>query len=436
MRSPRFDPKPNATGVRAWGDCPESLWGNICRPDRVGSSGTGVNLPWKGLLRAQSSSRRSRAGSRLRPFQPTTSVGLGPSAVLGLALVLGMAASVAAQALDPRLIRARCEAVHQVEDQSVLYGFVVDGETDIPLPGSTVRLSWVEVSGASDSTLHGAEADATDGAYIFCDVPQRTRIAAQGGALGQLGRPVELWFEGGELERHDLPVVVTRERGGLAGRVIDATTGRPIEAATIDLPNADARTVSDADGYFRIDDVAVGSFEATVHHVAYGDPKFQVEIQDRRTAYAELRLTPAPVTVEPISVTIRYRAQWLERTGFYDRLASHLGEFVTPEEMETHRWRRFSEILRNVPGVEITQICTPHCSQILRMSTTTQSRCIPTFFVDGRRMMFRERVMDLDAIAPANDLEAMEVYRGIAQTPPQFYGRCGSVVIWTRRGAG
>jgi hypothetical protein len=346
------------------------------------------------------------------------------------------ATSLAAQDLNPQLIRARCEAIHQIENQSVLYGFVVDGATETPLPGSKVRLSWVTVDGVSDSTFHQAEADAADGAYIFCDVPQQTRMIAQADALGQLGRPVDLWFEGGELERRDLMLAFWGARGGLAGRLIDASTGEPIRDATIDITNAEVQALSDSDGNFRIDDLATGSFEATVHHIAYGDPTFRVEIQDRRTAFVELRLTPAPVAVEPIAVMIEYRPQWLESTGFYDRVASHLGEFVTPEEMETHRWRRFSEILRNVPGVEITQVCTPHCSQILRMSTTTQSRCIPTFYVDGRRMLFREALIDLDAIAPASDLEAMEVYRGIAQTPPQFYGRCGSVVIWTRRGGG
>lgn len=354
----------------------------------------------------------------------------------GMALSLAASASLVAQALDPDLIRTRCEAIHQVENQSVLFGFVVDGQSDTPLPGSRVRLSWVTVSGVNDSSFHEAEANAADGAYIFCDVPQRIRLTAQADALGQLGRPAELWFEGGELERLDLRLAFSLAKGGLAGRLLDATTGRPIEAATIEIPNADAGTLSDADGNFRLDDIAVGSFEATVHHVAYGDPTFRIEIQDRRTAFVELQLTPTPVAVEPIEVTIDYRPQWLETTGFYHRLEGQLGEFVTPEEVETHRWRRFSEVLRNVPGVEITRVCTPHCAQILRMSTTTQTRCIPTFFVDGRRMLFREQIIDLDAIAPAGDVQAVEVYRGIAQTPPQFYGRCGSVVIWTRRGAG
>lgn len=350
--------------------------------------------------------------------------------------MFGTAPTLAAQTLDPELIRARCEAIHQVENQSVVYGYVVDGATETPLPGSKVRLSWVTVSGVGDSTFHEAEADAAEGAYIFCDVPQRTRLTARADALGQLGRPAELWFEGGELERLDLRLAFSVARGGLAGRLLDATTGRPIQAATIEIAHADATAVSDSDGNFRLEEIITGSFEASVHHLAYGDPTFQVEIQDRRTAFVELRLTPTPVVVEPIEVMIDYRPQWLETTGFYDRMAGHLGEFVTPEEIETHRWRRFSEVLRNVPGVELTQVCTPHCSQILRMSTTTQSRCIPTFYVDGRRMLFRERIIDLDAIAPGGDVQAVEVYRGIAQTPPQFYGRCGSVVIWTRRGHG
>lgn len=403
-------------------------------------------LSRKGPLHGRFSDRHVRSGGVPPHSPPAESADSRASAFRGsalrdvvvrlMAILLGAAPPATAQDLDPRLIRARCEAVHQIENQSVLYGFVVDGATETPLPGSTVRLSWVTVRGVSDSTLHEAKADAAEGAYIFCDVPQRTRLLVQADALGQMGRAAELWFEGGELERRDLTLALASAKGGLAGRFVDAITGEGIGNVTIDIPSADVRSLSDADGHFRIDDVATGSFEAMARHIAYGDPTFLVLIQDRQTAWVEVRLTPTPVAVEPIAVTIEYRPQWLERTGFFDRVASHLGQFVTPEDMESHRWRRFSEILRNVPGVQIAETCTPHCAQVLRMSTTTQSHCSPTFYVDGRRMSFRERVIDLDAIAPGYDVEAVEVYRGISQTPPQFYGRCGSVVIWTRRGTG
>ncbi len=70
------------------------------------------------------------------------------------------------------------------------------------------------------------------------------------------------------------------------------------------------------------------------------------------------------------------------------------------------------------------------------MTTTTRTACTPTFYVDGRKMNLQTREVDLDAIASTQDLAAVEVYRGISQTPPEFYGLCGSIVIWTRRGRG
>ena len=71
------------------------------------------------------------------------------------------------------------------------------------------------------------------------------------------------------------------------------------------------------------------------------------------------------------------------------------------------------------------------------MAGSTQVGCIPVFYIDGQRISQLTNpngTIDLDMLVFGQDLAAVEVYRGIAQTPAQFYGRCGSVVIWTRRG--
>jgi outer membrane receptor for ferrienterochelin and colicin len=145
-------------------------------------------------------------------------------------------------------------------------------------------------------------------------------------------------------------------------------------------------------------------------------------------------------------VTVERRPQWLESTGFYDRVAQNLGQHVTPEDLERRSTLRFSEVLRDVPGIDLRPVCTPHCYHQIRMAGTTQSGCIPTFYMDGRRVNVRPKprgsrreppgLFDLDVIATGSDIAAVEVYRSIAETPPEFYGRCGSIVIWTKRGAG
>ncbi|MGH7540587.1 MAG: carboxypeptidase regulatory-like domain-containing protein [Gemmatimonadota bacterium] len=369
--------------------------------------------------------------------------GISPGRSCACLLVLALAALPArtlAQTepppFDPDQIRARCSSVHAIDDQSLVFGYVLDARTGTPLPGSVVHLSWKSLHGVADTTLNHAQAETVDGAYIFCDVPQRTQLTAWADALGRSGGRTGLWFTGGESERHDFVLSLAPAVGGLAGRLVDQQTGAPIEAAHIEVAAVDADALTDAGGRFRFTHMPGGTFEAAVRHVAYGRSTLSFVVEPGRTTHLEIRLSPEPIAVDPIEVTIDMRPQWLEQQGFYERAGRGFGEFVTPEAIRQNPWRRFSEVLRGVPGVHISNVCRPQCSQVIQMSTTG-SACTPTFYVDGHKMTtVRERVVDLDALAPSGDLQAVEVYRGISQTPPQFYGLCGSIVIWTKRGSG
>ncbi|MCG8466832.1 MAG: carboxypeptidase-like regulatory domain-containing protein [Gemmatimonadetes bacterium] len=355
------------------------------------------------------------------------------------ALLVAAAPSPLSAQMSPDLIRAQCETVHEIPDQSILYGFVVDNRSGTPLPGSTVYLSWVTNRGSSDSTVNRAQTGTADGAYIFCDVPQDTRLIAWADAMGETSAVTEFHFEGGESTREDLEIRLRAFTGAVAGVVVDARTGEPIEAATVAIPFADASALTNAEGHFRLRDVPIGTQQAEIHHLAYGDPTLEVEVSSAITTYLTIRLEPQAIALEPLSVQVTQRRQWLETRGFYERMESQLGQFVTPEEVNARPYRRFHEVLREVPGVGLREVCTPHCSVRIEMAGSTQPGCIPTFYVDGRQvhqLVDTRGNIDLDTLVFGNDLAAVEVYRGIAQTPAQFFGRCGSVVIWTKRGAG
>lgn len=382
-----------------------------------------------------------------RQGQRDARTSLDPVRALVTALAVGgfLPPVLTAQGLEPELVRARCEAVHEIEDQAILFGEVVDGQTGTMLPGSTVHLSWTMMRGAGDSTIHRTQTRSDDGRYIFCDVPQDTRLYAWADGMGGSSERAEFFFGGGESMRHDLALTVRSLTGGISGVVVDATTGEPIESATVSFPARQRSALTDADGRFRLRDLPIGTHEAMIEHVAYGQPRLQVAVERALTTFVTVELAPVPIAVEPISVTVSQRRQWLEAKGFYERQDSNLGQFVTPEEIAIRPWRRFSEVLRSVPGVELRDVCTPHCAQLIRMAASSVSQCVPTFYVDGRRINVRpdarsrwepRGLIDLDALAVGSDLAAVEVYRSIAETPAQFYGRCGSIVIWTKRGAG
>jgi hypothetical protein len=333
--------------------------------------------------------------------------------------------------------RDNCSNVGNTGGTFVLYGIVLDAATGTPLPGSTVQLRWQAVDAAGE-VADGQELALADaaGQYTFCAVPRAASATLQGVALSRLGpeRPVDA-EDGTLFRRQDVPVYLTRVAGALAGQLSDSGTGEPVDAATVTLPSVGVGVLTDQRGNFRIEDVPPGEIEITIHHVAYGEQSALVEVSPGNTSVVEIRIDPQPIALEPLTVTVTTRPQWLEHAGFYDRQAKSMGTFLTPENIESRASIRFSELLRGIPGLFMRKVCQPHCYYWLSTSTNLRTvYCPPMLWMDGRRMHL-EQPTDLDALVSAHDVAAIEFYRGISQTPPQFYGDCGSIVIWTKRGS-
>lgn len=361
------------------------------------------------------------------------SVPQGAGAVL-LCLSVGALFSPSITAQQPAASAPESAACLEEGSGTVVHGFVQESGSGFVLAGAEVRLMWKRARGVTDTVRVELEAVADDrGAYVFCDVPPDTPLLVWARALGRTGAPTSLFLEGGDLQRQDLELRLGSSlRGAVVGTLIDAGTGEPLRAAQVWIERLGLSTTTDSEGTFELRDVPAGPQEVTVQHVGHGEQTVPLEIVPNRTRHMEIGLAPDPVELDPITVTVEMRPVWLEEVGFYDRKARSLGQFMGPEWMERRRPYRFSQVLEDVHGVRMSPMCQPHCSYMLR-STTQGGFCPLTFYMDGKRLRLGS-VVDLDALVPASDVTAVEVYRGISQTPAQYYGRCGSVVIWTKRG--
>ena len=175
---------------------------------------------------------------------------------LGTAGIAIMLSPVAAQPtpleLNPTLIRTQCEIVHDIEDQAILYGAVVDGRSGTPLPGSTVHLSWGTLRTQNDSTIHQTTTKTEDGVYIFCDVPQDTRLSTWRESFGLTSQRTDFFFTAGKSTQEDLRIQIRSVYGAISGVILDAVTQELIEAATITLPSAGASTLTSSNGRFPV----------------------------------------------------------------------------------------------------------------------------------------------------------------------------------------
>lgn len=330
-----------------------------------------------------------------------------------------------------------CRDVPPDPNTGVLFGVVEEAATRTPLNGADVTLT-VPVIG-DDGRVGSSQIRAgTDelGQYAFCNVPRDTRIGVRAETLGRTSLATSIMLGGSSMfTRHDLPIFLTRVYGAVQGRIVDAETLEAIPAATARVEDLGYGVLSDDTGRFRLDQMPPGDVEITFSHVAYGDQSVTVQVVPGSNTAVEFRISQQAIEMAPIAVTIDTRPQWLENVGFYHRLETGLGEFLTPIQVERRQATRFSELLRSIPGIIWKKACVPHCYYVLEMSTNQRlTACTPTFYVDGQKA-WQPDVVDLDAIASAFDVAAIEVYRGISQTPAQFFGQCGAIVVWTKRGS-
>lgn len=157
-----------------------------------------------------------------------------------------------------------------------------------------------------------------------------------------------------------------------------------------------------------------------------------------RPALADSVARPAPIPLPPLTVRADRSRGSGKLRGFERRRVRHpAGVFVGRAEIERRDPRRTSDLLRGVAGVTPGRAPAGVGRPRLRMDRTPvrpgRRPCRVRYFVDGIPLPKDGgfRVDDL----PPEDVEAVEVYRGVSEVPPRFQrrgDRCGVVVIWTR----
>lgn len=235
------------------------------------------------------------------------------------------------------------------------------------------------------------------------------------------------------------------------GIVVDAGTGAPIPSARVVLSASHGGWAdelhTDSAGSFTFPDVRSGSYNLRLRRVGYRNSGGSLRLSADSVVELRLQMAVASVALEPVTVVARSpRTVSPILRGFYQRMSSGTGRFVTREEIESRRPTRVTDVLRIQPNM----ILIPGRGGIgggTMSRPSSGGRCSVVFFIDGmlvstpangvpwRSGPRTDRPID-DYVQPG-DIEGIEIYRGESDTPAEFvtrYVTCGTVVIWTRRG--
>jgi hypothetical protein len=235
--------------------------------------------------------------------------------------------------------------------------------------------------------------------------------------------------------------------GVVRGRVHGGSS--PIQGATVRVDTI--VRVTDAEGRFSIT-VAPGG--RLIHVTAIGYAPLDTSV-DVTNAAAELFLVLRPVAVMLDSIRVTASADALKParykdTGkfddFYLRKARALGgRFLSREDIERSGKYGAVDLLATVPGVRVDRLTSgnpfvrfarcsgsalPRATGAANQKDGYGKSATVQVFVDGKRVS--EPFVTLGSLT-ADDVEAMEIYRGVSELPMEAAGDgCAAIFIWTR----
>lgn len=254
--------------------------------------------------------------------------------------------------------------------------------------------------------------------------------------------------------------LVDGSTGGIHGQTVrglllEEYTEQPIALASVTLLTVDgdsvASSLSDGQGFFSMEARGPGRYVLLASALGYRTARSdRMDLEREQVQVVQLHLSLRPIPVEGVVVEGVMEDEpivpELLANGFYDRLESGVGEFLTPAQVRDHPATYSPQLFREMVTVELAPDRgrgTGPWNDRVMLRPIVQGRgegriCSPHLWIDD---VFTELMPGegLDAAVPKSEIEAIEVHRAPFGVPLRYLrdmdpGRaCGAVLIWTNR---
>ena len=217
----------------------------------------------------------------------------------------------------------------------------------------------------------------------------------------------------------------------LVGTVRDVA-GTPVASVDVRVEGTAYAALTDTRGAFAIRGVSPGAHRLIIRRLGFRPSAVDVSVESGHTAQVDIQIDPTPQQLSPITVAGRPDAFDARLSGFRERSKSKAGHFIGSERLQRLTSHKFSEILREVPGVKVVAVGRGVSPQ--RTIRLRGAACPPFVFIDGFPAGAGE--FNLDDVEPST-IEGVEIYHGLATIPAEFLSarggeRCGVIALWSR----
>jgi hypothetical protein len=237
----------------------------------------------------------------------------------------------------------------------------------------------------------------------------------------------------------------------LRGTVRDPDA-RPVVG--VEVRAAESRALTDLLGRFVLRGLSGDSVRLELRRIGY---QALTRTASLAAPPAELQLVmhPDPVVLPEVRTTARPAkpAKYLGTTkydGFFQRQKLGMGTFITREQIERMNAFHTLEILRGIPGINVSIGNGDPTDADIRIPRCFGGNSKVTVWIDGKMQLSSTspgrdpghpgRNIDLAehlARITPSDIEMVEIYRGASQIPGVFHwDGCAVIAIWTRYNRG
>lgn len=353
------------------------------------------------------------------------------------------------------LVSLFCPAARRALGPGALVGRVREPDSDSAAAGARVSFVWYDPDPPGlPATLRVTKKPprvreatvAADGTYRLCGLPEKYegKLQAQrkdGGETAEVTVTQDL----GLLALRSMSVAarpklvaaasdtgaVQAPRGSarVSGIVLNRA-GAPVANARVGLMGSSAATMTKSNGEFVLDSLPAGTQALVVRQLGYSPTEVPVELSSRTPQRVTVKLGVLVPQLTPVEVTSR-REEGLQKVGFLNRKRTSAGgHFITPEELERRKAIKFSDVLRTMPGLSVSE---SNGQAMISSTRSAQGSGCVTIYVDGAPWQQIEPG-DLDTFVRPEEVAAVEVYNG-TNIPAQFTTpgqSCAAVVVWTK----
>lgn len=241
----------------------------------------------------------------------------------------------------------------------------------------------------------------------------------------------------------------------------DADDGHVLPWARVEIVGTNIVVLSDSNGTAQLG-VPLGAHTLVIRLIGYAPHEAPLTIETTEPYYLTIPLTAKPAQLAETVVEGKELVWHRRIPGLDERRKRNAGHFLTREDVEKQHPQRFTDLLRNVPGLRLVSV--PAGGYQVRSGRAVGlSDCPPLLFIDGVLMTddpakespvgvqpqgdeFARTASAARDVAPTGTMldtiepeaiEVVEVYTGYASAPVQYSrtnNTCGVILVWTKAG--